>query len=40
MEFFSCFEWSKGIDTRTQYALQEDKAAENEELETDYDDLY
>ena len=40
IEFFSCFEWSKGIGTRTQYALQKDKAAENEELETDYDDLY
>lgn len=40
MEFFNCFEWSKGIGTRSHYTLQEDKTEEHEELEADYDDLY
>lgn len=40
IEFFSCFEWFKGMDIWIQYILQKDKIVENEELEMDYDEFY
>lgn len=40
VKFSHCFEWSKGIGSRSQYSPEEGKTYKNEELEADYDDLY
>ncbi|XP_022788560.1 major facilitator superfamily domain-containing protein 6-like [Stylophora pistillata] len=40
MEFFNCFEWSKGIGTQLEDSPVEDETYKIENLEPDYDDLY